>query len=306
MFDFTKYVPGNWRGHPLLLGLLAIALPAITFYARTARQAWRNLHPTRLLVDPAAGERLGLGPLAFRASDGVLLQGWYRAPRLPAAVLLVHGHGANRMQMLDQAELLVAEGYGVLLFDMRAHGESGGQLSTQGAYEQLDVGAALAALRAQPGMADARIGAIGFSAGGIALAGAAARDERLAALVLQAAAPTLRENHDADFPKDRPGERWMSRALHEQTGKFRIADVRPIDHVPRLAKRPLLLVYGEHDPLFSKAMRERMLQAAGDAASLWVVPGAGHGHYLEADRAGYVARVLPFLRRALLPETPAP
>jgi pimeloyl-ACP methyl ester carboxylesterase len=306
LIDFYKYFSLHGPGRWLLLGLLLVALPAVYFYLRTARMAWRNLHPPRQPVDPAAGARLGLVPVAFHAADGVPLKGWFGPPRLPAAVLLVHGHGANRMQMLDQAELLAGEGYGVLLFDLRAHGESGGQVSTSGALEQQDVAAALATLRAQPGMAGARIGAIGFSAGGIALAGTAARDPGLAALVLQAAAPTLAENHDADFPKDRPGERWVSRALHEQTGSFRIADVRPIDQVHDLARRPLLLVYGEQDHMFSTATRERMLQAAGDAASLWVVPRAGHGHYLDADRAGYVARVLPFLRRALLPENPAP
>jgi pimeloyl-ACP methyl ester carboxylesterase len=304
--DFTKYLFVHWHGRLLLLGLGVTLAPVVYFYARTAWRAWRDLHPARLPVDPAAARRVGLVSLTFNAQDGVTLRGWYHAPLRPAAVLLVHGHGANRMQMLDQAELLIAEGFGVLLFDLRAHGESGGQVATSGAYEQLDVAAALATLRAQPGMAGARIGAIGFSAGGIALAGAAAGDGTLAALVLQAAAPTLAENYDADFPKDRLGERWASRMLHEQTGRFRIADVRPIDQVPQLAARPLLLVYGEHDPLFGVAARERMLQAAGDAASLWVVPRAGHGHYLEADRAGYVARVLPFLRRALLPETPAP
>ena len=303
--DFNDFLSIPWPGRLASLALAATLLPAIIFYARTAWMAWRDLHPARLPVDPAAARRLGLSPIDFQAEDGVPLRGWYRAPAQPAAVLLVHGHGANRMQMLAEAELLAGEGFGVLLFDLRAHGESGGEVATSGAHEQLDVRAALAALRRQPGMPGVRIGAIGFSVGGIALAGAAARDEAVAALVLQAAAPTLAENFDADFPKDRPGERWTNRAVHEQTGKFRIADVRPIDHVPRLAKRPLLLVYGERDPMFSQATRERMLQAAGDGASLWVVPGAGHGHYLEADRAGYVARVLPFLRRALLPEAAA-
>jgi pimeloyl-ACP methyl ester carboxylesterase len=304
--DFTKYIPDSWPGRLVWPGLALAVFPAIIFYARTAWLAWRDLHPVRVPVDPAAAQRLGLTPVDFRADDGVRLKGWYRAPAHSAAVLLVHGHGANRMQMLDEAELLLGEGYGVLLFDLRAHGESGGRVATSGAHEQMDVSAALAALRSQPAMAGARIGAIGFSIGGIALAGAAASDQAVAALVLQAAAPTLAENYDADFPKDRPGERWTSRAVHEQTGKFRIADVRPIDHVPRLAQRPLLLVYGEHDPMFSRATRERMLQAAGHGASLWVVPGAGHGHYLDADRAGYVARVLPFLRRALLPDPAAP
>jgi uncharacterized protein len=289
----------------LWLALVLALLPVAFFYARTAWRAWRDLYPVRLPVDQDAARRLGLAAIDFQADDGVPLRGWYRGPARGAAVLLVHGHGANRMQMLDQAELLVGEGYGVLLFDLRAHGESGGQVATSGAHEQLDVRAALAALRRQPGMAGARIGAIGFSVGGIALAGVAVRDPAVAALVLEAAAPTLEENFDADLPKDRPGERWTSRAVHEQTGKFKVADVRPIDHVPHLAKRPLLLVYGERDPLFSRATRERMLQAAGDCASLWVVPGAGHGHYLEADRAGYVARVLPFLQRALQPEAAA-
>ena len=43
------------------------------------------------------------------------------------AVVLMHGVKGNRLAMLRRARLLHAEGFGVLLFDFQAHGESAGK-----------------------------------------------------------------------------------------------------------------------------------------------------------------------------------
>jgi cephalosporin-C deacetylase-like acetyl esterase len=62
--------------------------------------------------------------VTFTTDDGLLLSGWYMPPRanVSAALIFVHGLGSNRGALLDQAAILVEEGYGTLLFDLRAHG----------------------------------------------------------------------------------------------------------------------------------------------------------------------------------------
>ena len=66
--------------------------------------------------------------------------------------------------MVRRAEVLRREGYGVLLIDLRAHGESPGTRITFGAKEADDAAASVAFIRSRaPGQP---IAAIGWSLGG--------------------------------------------------------------------------------------------------------------------------------------------
>ena len=62
-------------------------------------------------------------------------------------VLLVHSIRSNRVEMLSRARFLNEQGYGTLLIDLQAHGETPGDRITFGARESEDVEAAAAYLR---------------------------------------------------------------------------------------------------------------------------------------------------------------
>ena len=64
--------------------------------------------------------------VAFDASDGVHLSGWYRPTRNGATLLVIHGGGGDRTGAVAHAKLLVRHGYGVLLYDARGRGRSEG------------------------------------------------------------------------------------------------------------------------------------------------------------------------------------
>ena len=89
--------------------------------------AYHATHPTRV---PVAGSPASLGMTyevaAMPTADGVTLRGWYVPSRNGAAIIALHGSDGNRDQLLWHAQALAEHGYGVLLFDLRAHGESGG------------------------------------------------------------------------------------------------------------------------------------------------------------------------------------
>lgn len=154
--------------------------------------------PTRLgkaLHVPLTASPADVG-LAFEDVDvpvpdeGLTLRGWW----MPvggdgAAVLFVHGGNANKEDTyfggLDWYAALVARGHPVLAFDLRNHGASdhtpSGRLG-MGLEEHRDVSAALSVL-AERAPGRLLVGS-GVSMGGAALLEAAARDPRLAALVL--------------------------------------------------------------------------------------------------------------------------
>jgi pimeloyl-ACP methyl ester carboxylesterase len=117
----------------LLLVALAILAGVLSVYwvgGRLAAPAPREIGalpadlPGRALkvISPAAG----------------VLKGWLLPGRRDGgAVLLLHGVRASRLDMLGRARFLHAQGYTVMLFDSRAHGESGGQRITFGYLESL-------------------------------------------------------------------------------------------------------------------------------------------------------------------------
>jgi predicted acyl esterase len=83
------------------------------------------------------------------------------------AVMMLHGLGANRAWTNGIAEQTFAsQGYAVLTFDARGHGESAGLFTADGPREVRDVRALFDWLAARPDVADARIGAWGVSLGG--------------------------------------------------------------------------------------------------------------------------------------------
>ena len=129
--------------------------------------------------------------VAFKAGDGVDLKGWFipsgetRGP----AVVLVHGWMWNRVgnvagkvpvddrdvDFLPVTKALHDAGFGVLLFDLRRHGESeqSRHLVTFGPIEARDFVGAVNYLRSRADVDGQRIGALGISMGGsIALHGA--------------------------------------------------------------------------------------------------------------------------------------
>jgi pimeloyl-ACP methyl ester carboxylesterase len=108
----------------------------------------------------------------FRADDGVQLaytlyqpDGAAPSSGLPAVVLF-HGLGGNRGTMAGIATLLASNGYVVLAFDARAHGDSGGLFSLNGPREMADTAELFEWLAARPGIDRTRIGAFGISLGG--------------------------------------------------------------------------------------------------------------------------------------------
>ena len=71
--------------------------------------------------------------VAFDASDGVHLSGWYRPTRNGATLLVLHGGGGDRTGAVAHARLLARHGYGVLLYDARGRGRERGRSRTRSA-----------------------------------------------------------------------------------------------------------------------------------------------------------------------------
>jgi pimeloyl-ACP methyl ester carboxylesterase len=91
------------------------------------------------------------------------------APPTPGwpGIMMLHGLGGTRHDMNLLAEAyFVRQGYAVLTYDVRGHGESGGVVTIAGPREIGDVRALEAQFAARPDVDDLHIGAWGISYGG--------------------------------------------------------------------------------------------------------------------------------------------
>ena len=246
--------------------------------------------------------------VTFRSTgDGIELRGWF----LPAAgsdrvVVIVHGRNSNRAglrgQYVRHAAALVARGYNALLFDLRAHGESGGVRYTLGAAERRDVLGAAAWLQTR-GFAAERTGFWAHSMGAAAVLLAAADTPDVRAIVADSGFARLEDLLDRELPRAsglpglfNPAILFFTRTLFGADA----AVVNPIEAVAGLPRGSLFVIHGEADGLVPVEHARRIAAAAGPAAhDLWIVPGARHDRVWEVVGDRYESRVLAFFDEKL-------
>ncbi len=265
-----------------------------------------STHPPRASLGSSTPADRGLADyrdVEFPASDGVRLSGWYVPSHNGAAVVVLHGSGSTRTAVLGQAAVLARHGYGVLLFDARGMGRSGGRAMNRGWYGDRDVIGALDFLEAQPDVDRSRLGALGESMGGEEAIGAMAADARLRAVVAEGA--TNRVASDLSWLSDEYGVRG-----HVQEGLNHVTDAltnlltpasppRTLRTAVRAAApRPVLLITAGR--VADERVAARHIAAASPSSvSAWDVPGASHTGGLRTAAREWERRVVGFFDDAL-------
>lgn len=282
---------------------LGWAYEAINYDIATDADLAAEADPTSCARQGAlAGDAVGAG--------GIGLAGWY----IPAAngagptgptVVMAHGWGSNKSNMLDRAAL-VHDAFNVLLFDFRNHGQSAAAATTQGVREADDLRAMIDWLEATKGPES--IAVMGASMGGASALAEADRDERVDALVIESTHATLANAAQArleraGYPLAMPGSWAILLGTLIRTGED-VSAADPIQAVKRLDDRPLLLIYGAADTSIGLTDGDDLLAAAieaGSPAELHVCADAGHDQSSQACSADYGGWVLGFLERVLVP-----
>jgi fermentation-respiration switch protein FrsA (DUF1100 family) len=286
----------------ILLGiiLLIIAFSFILVYA--------NTHPPKYpLHIPPSEYKADYEDVSFTSADGIVLKGWLVKParygQTSSGIIICHGVGANRSDFTGLAASLSQRGHFVLLFDFRAHGESGGRRTSLGYHEQKDVDAALAFLKTRHEIDPGRIGIYGFSMGGSTAILAAAKTGAFSAVVADSAFTSLRDQakdaitgfyHLPAFP-------FLQLAVlgYELYFQTHVDAISPISTIAAIAPRPVLIVAGEGDKLIQPDNGRKLFAAAGEPKELWIIPGADHGGTLAAAGREYETRVGEFFDRNL-------
>jgi pimeloyl-ACP methyl ester carboxylesterase len=246
--------------------------------------------------------------------DGVRLEAVHMPPsdlgvsgQRELAVVVAHGFAGSWRRPAVLRITAWLRGYaGVISFDFRGHGRSGG-LSTVGGREVLDLDAVVRWSRA---LGYRKVATIGWSMG--------------AAVVIRHAA--LRRGIDAAVAVSGPA-RWYYRgtrpmrrahwAFERRHGRLVLRHIyrtrvdprgwdesrpaswpeAPYQLVGRVAPTPLLIVHGDKDAYFPTDHAEQLARAAAESAQLWLVEGFGHAE--NAASAELVGRIGSWVRTAV-------
>jgi fermentation-respiration switch protein FrsA (DUF1100 family) len=234
--------------------------------------------------------------LTIRTTDGLDLAAWYVPSRNGAAVVSYPTRQGN----LPQARMLARHGYGVLLVDARGYDGSEGDPNLYGWSGTKDIAAAVAWLQERAEVDDGRIGGIGFSVGGEMMLQAAASSTGLRSVVSEGAGARSVREHLLRGPRG-----WFSLPqVAVQTAVVAVmSGTAPppslADLAPRIAPRPLLLIYAGRGG-GGEELNPDYYEAASDPKTLWKIPEAGHAGGLQARPREYEQRVIRFFAQALL------
>lgn len=271
--------------------LMATVLVIAAYSAHTVVRPRRSWRPGDLVLPAEAPESVTFGNRA-----GLRLHGWYVPARARKSVVLVcHGFGTNRTEGWDVWPWLNEAGYGVLLFDFQAHGESEGRYTTVGLREVEDVVAAVEFVRQREGEEIVVLG-LGFSMGASTLIAAAVQTTAIQALVLDSAFATLRRAVARSFRVffRLPPRIFTHPTLWfaERMTKGRVSEVQPIDLISAVAPRPVLIIQGTEDSIVDPEDCLLLYEAAGEPKWLWRIEGIDHVQARSAYPEEYRRRVL--------------
>ncbi|MCB0962194.1 MAG: alpha/beta fold hydrolase [Acidimicrobiales bacterium] len=292
------------RGRPAVVAGTATAIVATLLVAWTVGPAVAATHvPASSVTRTPDDVGLRHESVTVATADGVDLAAWYIEGTNGAGLVLAHGAGSTRSDVLDQARVLSDAGYHLLLVDARGHGDSGGRAMDLGWYGDLDLTAAVDHLAATDGVDPDRIGVVGLSMGGEEAIGVAAADDRVRAVVAEGA--TSRTAADKAWYSDAYGFRGtvQEQIEHLQTGLVDLltpasppASLRSSIAEATQARVLLIAAGGVEDE--GRAAAD-LASVAPDRVTVWEVEGAGHTAGLRTDPAGWETTVVAFLDDAL-------
>ena len=274
-----------------------LATATLWMLHQAVRKAFAFAHPGKrlTLLQPDLDD---LKEIRYQSRDGLTLYARFAASRNQGTILLAHGLGSSGENLALLARLLMREGYGILLMDLRAHGNSQGDTSTYGWKEGGDLACMVETLLKRVDVNGGKIGAYGLSLGAQAVLRGALQTDAIRALVLEDLGPSDLSDHGG---KPRSLRRWInlpSNWLHYTLYHWMIGgrDQGVLEVIGKVAPRPILFIAGSENDLYFNRL---FYEAAGEPRELWAAGAPTHGGALAADPDGYMQRVIGFFDHAL-------
>lgn len=279
-----------------LILFICLGLPLLLSFAITKAGTRPD---ERARTDTPAAQGASFESVTFTSSDGNHLAGWYLPSRQHrTTIIMTHGLFRSRYELLDRGIALWRLGYGVLLYDLRRHGQSRAEFSTMGYKERHDVLAAVDFVRRRdPGH---KIVLMGVSMGAAATLLAASETQGIEAIIAESSFLSLSNTiyhhvglaHLPAFPFAPLLVKFTAWRMNYDPADFDVLQA------VRKISCPILFIGGSDDvrmpndtvlePLYAAASHPRK--------SKFIVEGATHGHAYDIAPEAYIKAISDFLQ----------
>jgi pimeloyl-ACP methyl ester carboxylesterase len=238
----------------------------------------------------------------MRTGTPLELAAWWLPSPTPSrrTVLLLHGYADAKIGAIAWAPMLLEMGLNVAAVDLRAHGESGGSMTTGGFFERHDVDQAIDQIKSRFPNEITDFYLYGVSLGSAVAIAAAALREDVAGVIMDSAFLDYRSAFATQASlTGAPGgvvARLAGRFAAWRAGAD-FKSIRPVDLVRRSAC-PVLVFLGTCDPFSSPQVVAAYSEAIAQAPAgsrLVVLEGIGHLAGLRDATGVYVDAVHSFL-----------
>lgn len=216
--------------------------------------------------------------VTLKTTDGLDLAGLLiERKNARYAVIIAHGYRMTKecmscfVTMFSDATLL--------LFDLRAHGQSDGNLVSFGLHEWRDIVAAVSFLRGHEGTKKLPIIGLGFSMGAAALLNASAHGVAFQALILDSCFAHLDKQIERSFAKvtGMPCFVYTSiaRRLFEYELSKSIISMNPAEDIKKITV-PVLIVHSNVDTFIPVEDALELYNNAGDGKKIWLLKSSSN------------------------------
>ena len=241
--------------------------------------------------------------------QGLTLTGWFveSKPEAPA-VILTHGLNGCKCtpRILTVAGMLHRNGFNVLMYDMRDHGESDIEdgRAAVGNEEYQDLLGAWDWLVEEKLFDPNRIGVFGESLGAGTTLIAFGQEPRLAAAFVDSPYADLPQIIDEELARNNyplflaPGGIFMARLI----ARDNLTAFSPKSAIHNDAGRPIYIVHGTEDTRIDVHHTHQLAELAKQAdanVTVWIPEGVGHAEAVFAAPSEYEQRLVKFFSESL-------
>jgi pimeloyl-ACP methyl ester carboxylesterase len=259
-------------------------------------------------VDPA---RYGLpkpAQVLVPGAGGTRLASWYFAnPRNEhCAVIMLHGFGGARAEVVGASPLFWDRGCDLLLYDSRGHGDSSPSLLSFGVHEREDLVLAIAWLSKRTRLPDRKIGLIGWSYGAAVSIQAAAKVPGIGFVIADSSYSSLADI--AHVQADKQFGAWArifvpgALFIAGERGGFDPGKASPVNEISHVTA-PVLLIHSRQDGFTPYDQSEKIYAHSDKTRTRIVIPPwpAPHAESYLKKPAAYTRIVDGFLKEFKLP-----
>ncbi len=294
-----------WQIVLVVLACLALVVLGLMWVcAYTAKKVLHPVSKRKALYIWPDEYKLAYDNVYFTTEDKVTIKGWFiPCEGSEKTIILMHGWGMNRSDILKNTYFLHDLGFNLLYFDFRALGESGGKVSSIGYLETRDVRAAIDYLKQTRPESCKKIGLYGLSMGAMVAICEGASNPQVSCVVAEASYYSFRRvvSRWAWVHHKVPSFPVIPIVLHYIRRYLRVNPERysPKYNIGKIAPRPVFIIHGRYDNIVPAAQAKLLFKRAGEPKEIWLVPGAKHNKCAEVGGFEYKQRLSDFFRRYL-------